>query len=108
MNRIDGVTSDFRQVFEIAVDENSSLRIEIYYVPSQFGWFADFDFDDFSLYGARVVMSTNLLAQYDQILPFGLAVLDPNGNDPTQQNSFVETHTLYLLDETDLLTAREI
>ena len=108
MKQIEGITTDYKQNFEIAINNNESAIIDLYYLPSQLGWFIDITFGDFVSNGMRVVCSPNLLGQYDEILPFGFTVLDMAGNDPTQQNSWVETHSLYLIEGDELATAREI
>ena len=108
MKQIEGITDEYRQNFEIAITNKESAIIDLYYLPSQLGWFLDIQFGDYVSSGLRVVASPNILGQADQILPFGLTVLDRAGNDPTQKNSWLETHTLYLIEGDELETARDL
>ncbi len=108
MKQIDGITDDYKQNFEIAIDNNESAIIDLYYVPSQLGWFIDVTFGEFMSKGMRVVVSPNILSQSDETLPFGLTVLDRAGNDPTQKNSWTQTHSLYVIEGDELQTARDI
>lgn len=100
---INEVTSDPKQrhLITIAGYENASITLE--FCSSQHCWFFSLVWEDFAIYGKRLVVSPNLLRQWKEILPFGLAVMTSNNLDPLTQDAFAQgIASLYVLTSEDV------
>lgn len=76
MQILDNISNEGRQKFTILLDEdNSAIVISLTYKPTQLGWFMDVEYEpkSFAVYGLRVSTNYNLLNQWHNILPFGIA-----------------------------------
>ena len=92
MQLIDNISNEGRQKFTILLDEdNSAIVISLTYKPTQLGWFCDIEYEKkgFSVYGMRVTNNYNLLNQWHNILPFGLACVCKDGQDPLSIQDFL-------------------
>jgi hypothetical protein len=100
MNLIQQVTSDALQQQTIALPDGTTFVLTIYFVPQQYGWFiTSLTYQNFTLNGYRIFNSTNILHQYRNQIPFGIACYgSQNEREPTQQQDFSSgACSLYLL-----------
>lgn len=108
MYQIQNLTADSRQRQTLALPDGSLITIAIYFVPMQLGWFiTEFTYKDFTVNGLRITNSPDILYQWRNKLPFGLACFSAQNNEPTQQQDFLAgTSRLYILtaDEVNLYT----
>ena len=108
MNALTGLTNDPYFVQGIPVPDGSVLSMAFRWRPSQMAWYVDFsyytDTITFVRNGVMLTASPNILRQWRNVLPFGLAVCSiygqdgSGGIDPVTKNSFVDgTITLAVL-----------
>jgi hypothetical protein len=83
-----------RQSFSVNV-ENRILNVSIYYSQNILGFLMNLDYGDFSLNGARLVNSLNLLNKFRNILPFGIQIYGPG--DPFFQSDFADGSNVFLI-----------
>lgn len=104
MRQIQRITSDSNQTQTIALDDNSLFTFSIYYIDLQYGWFiTSLSYGSFILQGIRICNSPNLLQQYRNQIPFGLACYTSEPREPTQQQDFSSgTSQLYVLNSSDV------
>ena len=105
MFRIQNMTDDPRQKQVLVLPDGTQISITISYVPLQLGWFiTEITYLDFSLFGVRISNSPNLLYQYKNQIPFGLACFSLiSAREPTQQEDFLsEASKLYILTEDEV------
>jgi len=103
MKTIDGITDQPNQVMSVTLADGSRMKLSMFYVVQQRGWFADLTWQDFTLNGFRLVSSPNLLRQWQEIIPFGLAITTTEQGDPQNVTDFADGRsTLVLLDEADV------
>ncbi len=104
MFQIQNLTSDSRQKQTLVLPDGSQIQISLYFVPMQLGWFiTNLTYGEFVLEGLRVCNSPNMLYQFRNQLPFGIACLSSSGREPTLQQDFLSGATkLYVLDETEV------
>lgn len=101
---INEVTSDPKQRHLITVEgyDNASLTLE--FCSSQYCWFFSIVWGDFAVYGKRLVMSPNLLHQWQHLIPFGLSVMTSNRLDPLTLDAFAKgVAKLYVLNAADVV-----
>lgn len=110
MLKIEGITSDAKQRHAITLPDNSGLSLLILYCHLQVGWFIDeLVYGDFVLRGVRISNFPNILRQWKNVIPFGLACFTAGNREPTQQEDFLSgASTLYILDEDEVAELEEI
>lgn len=99
MRLLQQVTTDPLQQQTIVLDDGTSFLIQLYFRPMQFGWFVNtLTYGDFTLHGLRITNSPNMLHQFRNRLPFGLACYSTANREPSQQQDFSSRASkLYLL-----------
>lgn len=113
MYLIQQVTQDPLQKQTLILPDGTSLTLTIYFVPMQYGWFiTSLVYGNFTLNGLRITVSPNMLRQFKNQIPFGLACYaNPSGKgrEPSQQEDFSSNaFTLYLLDQVEVNEYEEI
>jgi hypothetical protein len=104
VNIIQQITSDPLQQQTLILPDGSSLNMLVYFVPMQFGWFiTNLTYGTFILNGLRITNSPNMLNQFKNQIPFGLACFSTNNREPSQQQDFSSgASTLYLLTQAEV------
>lgn len=101
---INQITSDPLQQQNLVLSDGTQVLIQLYFRPLQFGWFINvLSYGDFKLQGLRITNSPNMLYQWRNKLPFGLACFTTNLREPSQQDDFSSgASKLYLLTEAEV------
>jgi hypothetical protein len=101
MNLITSLTSAPLQTHTIILDSGATFRMQIYWVPLQQGWFiTNLVYGDFTLNGMRICNNPNMLYQWQNKLPFGLACFSVNNREPSLQDDFSSgASSLYVLSQ---------
>lgn len=99
MYKVQRLTADPLQTQRVGLPDGTFVNLTIYYVPMQFGWFiTKLSYGTFLLEGTRITNSPNMLHQYKNQIPFGLACFTDNEREPTQQQDFSSgASNLYIL-----------
>ncbi len=99
MLQIQNITNDPLQSQNFILPDGTSMQIVMQFNPLQFGWFIQsLTYGTFVLQGRRICVSPNMLHQFKNILPFGLACFSNSKREPNQQNDFTSgAATLYVL-----------
>lgn len=103
MQLIQQFTADPLQKQTLILPDGSTFTMTIYYRPLQIGWFIDtLTYGDFTLKGVRITDSPNMLNQFRNQIPFGIACYTQGNREPTQQEDFSSLNSkLYLLSEAE-------
>jgi len=103
MLKITSLTNDPFQKQTLFLPNGEALVLYLYFRPMQYGWFiSQLVYGDFVLNEVRVTNSPNMLFQFMNKLPFGLACFSKDNREPTQQNDFISgAATLYILTEAE-------
>jgi len=109
MNKINQITNNSRQRQTIPLDDGRTFEIALYYMPMQLGWFIEeIKFGDFTLSSLRITNSPNMLHQFKNKLPFGLACISLDDREPSQQQDFTSGNSvLYVLEEAEVKAYQE-
>lgn len=103
MTTITGISAQPKQQLSFVLDDGSQVSAYLEYRPQQLGWFANLAWGDWSVNGLRLVSSPNLLRQFRNVIPFGLALLTSNNADPLNVTDFsTATSVLVLLNAADV------
>lgn len=89
MLKIDQVTSDAAQKQKIVLPDGTAFTFTIRFIPMQYGWFiTNLTYGDFILNGLRITVSPNMLHQFKNQIPFGLACFSKQLREPSLQQDF--------------------
>ena len=101
MQQIQGISDYPNQQMTMNLPDGSVLVVSILYRASQYGWFfsgLNWNNGQWIENGRRIVTHPNMLRQYKNIIPFGIACLTVNNREPTQKEDFASgASSLYLL-----------
>ena len=103
MKVVTGLTNQPKQRASLVLADGSSVSLYLEYYPQQLGWFADVAWQSWAVQGIRLTAFPNLLAQWQNVIPFGLGVVTSTGAEPLNSGDLADgTATLYLLETADL------
>lgn len=104
MLKVPQISNDPWQKQNLILPDGSLVGITVRFVPMQYGWFFDeITRNDFTLYGLRITNSPNMLHQFRNKIPFGIACYSQQNREPSQQDDFISgASTLYLLSEEEV------
>ena len=99
MNKILQISDIPRQKITLALPNGSSFSLSIYFSTRQIGWFIDeLIYESVTIKGVRISNSPNMLYQFSNKLPFGIACFSDQDLEPVIQTAFLNgTSNLYLL-----------
>lgn len=99
MLEIGNISNDAFQTQTIVDDEGLSFYMEMYFIPLQLSWvITKITYEDWTAENIRVCNSPNLLHQFRNIIPFGVACVSDNEREPMFIDDFQEGFSkLYLL-----------
>ncbi len=110
MNIIQNLTNAPKQQMTLILEDGTQIALTIRFIDMQYGWFMDeISYGDVTIEGRRICTSPNMLQQFKNLVPFGLACFTKDNNEPRFQEDFSSGYaTLYVLTaaEVDALTLR--
>ena len=104
MTKITGLTQDSFQKFKIA-DPNGGgdISVRLVYRPRIQRWFIDISFKTFTLNGYKLTRGPNILAKWNNVIPFGLTVTVSDNFEPFVINDFSSDRVqLFLLTSSEV------
>lgn len=105
MYLIQGISDAALQQQTLILPTGGAVVITLKYVPMQYGWFfTSIVYQDFTITNYRVCNSPNMLFQFRNLLPFGIACFATGDREPTQQEDFIDEYaSLYVLSADDVI-----
>jgi hypothetical protein len=99
MYQIQNFTDNPKQKQTLQLPDGTFIVISLYFIPMQQGWFIqNLSYGKFVLSGVRVTNSPNILHQYRNQIPFGLACFSTQDREPSLAQDFVTgASKLYIL-----------
>lgn len=88
MTVLDGIRATGKQKLKTAASNGDLIEITLYFLPASQNWKMDVVYNDFELYGFRVCNLPNLLCQFSNVIPFGMACTVSDGGEPFLINDF--------------------
>jgi len=110
MRTIQNISDNPLQKMSITIDDGTVFTMILQYIPSQLGWFIQkLTYGELVINNMRISTNPNILYQYRNQIPFGLACFTNGNGEPTQQGDFLsEVSKLNLLSEEECQTLSEI
>lgn len=103
MLQIQRITNDPLQTQTIVLPDGTSFAMTMYFVPMQYGWFfTNITYGSFILNGLRISNNPNMLYQFQNQIPFGLACFSQANREPMLQDDFISgASNLYILTQAE-------
>lgn len=102
MRQITSLTSDPKQQFDAVIEGYDAATIYLEYKPQQYGWFMNITWGNFASYNIRVALGPNILRQFKNILPFGIAIGGINNIEPVLLTDWLSNNQFYILDAAEV------
>ncbi|NCX94761.1 MAG: hypothetical protein EBX40_08805 [Gammaproteobacteria bacterium] len=102
--QIDGLTNDPKQEFFAVIDGYDSAKINLEWKPNQYGWFMAVTWGTFEASSIRLAYNLNILHQFKNQLPFGIAITSNNQLDPITENAWTTNSQFIVLNAADVET----
>jgi hypothetical protein len=98
MQQILNITSEPKQQYQLLIENQGTITLQLEYVDSQLGWFFNVITSDDSSYCRRITNCPNLLRDKQNTLKFSLACTVENGLEPFSIDDFKSGNAkLYIL-----------
>ena len=112
MYQITGITSDPLQKLTMILPSGIPLVLTLYFMPQNYAWVIkelDYNSESYVLTNLKIVNSLNMLNQYRNLIPFGLACQVTGGREPQFIQDFVSgAANLYILTQDEVNSYREL
>ena len=104
MYRIQNITEDAFQQQTVVLFNGNSMFLQLYFMPMQYAWvITELTYQNFTINGLRICNSPNMLQQFKNKLPFGLACKTAGGREPSLQQDFSSgASSLYILTDAEV------
>ncbi len=99
MYQVNQITNDPLQSQSLVLPDGTTIEVTLYFIQQQVGWFfRSLTYGDFVITGMRITNSPNMMHQYRNLIPFGIACYSNNDREPTQIQDFSSgASVLYIL-----------
>ena len=108
MNLIDNLSDAADQLVTLQLPDGSTATLELFYLGAPQRWsfnIAHSSFPNGALNGQMLCVHPNILRNFKRIIPFGLACISTDGQDPAFIEDFATARiTLYILSAADVKT----
>lgn len=110
MMPVSGWNTDACQTQTLVLPDGTSIRLTMYYAAMQLGWFIqNLIYGNFQVQNLKMVTSPNILIQFVNQIPFGLACFTSDGLESTQQQDLFSGYaTLYVLSQAEVEEVLEL
>lgn len=103
MRQLDRLTSDPAQRYTVVTDTGVTFQLTLKFMPRIGGWAFSIIYADTTINDMLLVASPNLLRQWINIFPFGLAITSTDTLDPLYVDDFTTGRIkLYVLSEAEV------
>jgi hypothetical protein len=102
MRQITTINDYPKQSFFITIENYESAEVLLEFKPLQQGWFINLTWGTVGIKQMRVVAGPNILSQFSNVLPFGIAISGVDDIDPFAIDAWLTGWKFYVLDQNDL------
>lgn len=104
MYLIQNITDAPFQTQNLTLPDSTIVSVTLYFMPMQQGWFfTNITYGSFVLNGTRITNNPNLLLQFQNQIPFGIACFSTANREPMLAEDFSSgASQLYLLAQADV------
>lgn len=88
MQQIDNLSDDADQLLTMTLTDVSDVQLEFIYLPAIQRWSMNLSHPNLTLHGFNLGVGPNVLRQWRELIPFGMAILSTDGLDPVDISDF--------------------
>lgn len=100
---INKITADPQQQMNLTGIPGVTINTTLRFMPRIQRWIMGFQFSGRSIQGVPVTTGLNILRQFKNNIPFGIACVSASGLDPFDVQAFIsQSSNLYLLNSDDI------
>lgn len=101
---INDISNDPFQTMTVVTEEGLSFYLELYFIPLQLMWtIQKIVFNEQEINGIRICSSPNMLRQFKNLFPFGIACITEGNREPMFIDDFSSgASKLYLINENEV------
>ena len=101
---IKNISADTKQLQTLVLPDGSSFQLTLYFVPMQLGWFiTNLTYGDFVINYLRITNNPNMLRQWKNQIPFGLACFSKGNREPSFIEDFESNNSqLFILTKSEV------
>lgn len=100
---IDNLTSFADQTTTVQLQDGTTFDMELIYQGATQRWVMSISYGTLTINGINLCCYPNVLRQWKNLLPFGLACVTPNLTDPFDINDFANSRAvLYVLSQDEV------
>lgn len=108
MLQVDNLSDDASQLTHVVLSDGSLVTLALVYQPATQRWTVDISRNTFAVNGLNLCVHPNLLREFRNIIPFGLAIVSTDGGDPVLIEDFVSGRiTLFVLEAADVVAIED-
>lgn len=105
MKQITELSSEPKQTIRVLLPTKELLQLNLEFKPNQNGWFFGFTYGATTIGNLRLTARMNILREYQNTLPFGLACVTNDGLEPWFLQDFTTGRVkMYVLTPTEVQT----
>lgn len=109
MTRIDNITDDASQLIRLILDDGSIAVLTLNFSGTVERWTYNISYGTFADNGGNLCIMPNILRQFRNVIPFGLACVAEDGVDPFNVEDFARARVnLYVLNSADLVQIEQL
>jgi len=102
MYTMNAISNDYKQKFKYPIQGSPTVSVSIEFRENQSSWFLSLTWGSFTINNDRIAVSNNLLDQFKNILPFGIAVYGPGDIDPFSLDAWTKGWTFNMLTSSEI------
>ena len=106
---VDNLTNSADQLTILILGDGTTVSLELLYHGATQRWVANITYGNTTINGLGLCCSPNILRQWRNVLPFGLAIVTTDQTDPFSINDFSSGRVLiYLLNAADVIAMEDL
>jgi hypothetical protein len=102
VQRINGITDNPYQNLTLTVGENETCNVKLYFAPTQYAWYFDWEYKDIVSKGNKITLTPNALRQFKGRIPFGLYFYSEDNMPPFKIDDWTTRVTFGILSEEEV------
>ena len=102
MQKITGITENPYQNLTLTVGDNETCNVKLYFAPTQYAWYFDWEYKNFNSKGNKITLTPNALRQFKGRIPFGFYFYSEDNIPPFKIDDWTTRVTFGILDESEV------
>ena len=102
MNLVTGITDNPYQNLTLTVGDNETCNVKLYFAPTQYAWYFDWEYKNFSSKCNKINITPNALRQFKGRIPFGFMFYSEDNVPPFKIDDWTTRVSFVVLDETEV------